>query len=160
MAELSMRTYDILEPGDNPDESLDKLTSIFAPLYTASWVAEKSKLYGDPPYSMNIAAFAALWMSKALRIFIGYRDMRPAGYIAGILFRPFTHERRIFQVDSWYVPDDPELLAGLFDYMQTAMRFIGIDELHINMGPYDKLPPLETYWQEVRQMRTVQFIKR
>lgn len=160
MAEISMRTYDILEPGDNPEESLDKLTSIFAPLYTASWVAEKAKLYGDPPYSMNIAAFATLWMSKALRIFIGYRDMRPAGYIVGILFRPFTHERRVFQVDSWYAPDDPELLAGLFDYMQNAMRFIGIDELHISMGPYDKLPPLGSYWQEARQMRTVQFVKR
>ena len=160
MADAVMRTYDLLEPGDKPDEAISKLSEVFAPLYTASWVAEKSKLYDDPPYNMNIASFAAMWMSKAMRIFIGYRDMRPAGYITGILFRPFTHERRIFQVEDWYAPDDPELLAGLFDYMQTAMRFIGIDELHINLGPHDKMPPIGPQWKEARQMRTVHMVKR
>lgn len=156
----AMRTYDILEPVDNADESLNKLTQIFAPLYTASWVAEKSKLYGDPPYNMNVGVFAGMWMSKAMRIFIGYRDMKPAGYILGILFRPFTHQRNIFQVDDWFAPDDPELLHGMFNYMQDALRFMGVDELHISLGPHDQMPPIGARWGEARQTRTVQFIKR
>lgn len=160
MADEAVRTYDLLEPGDNPDESLDKLTSVFAPLYTASWVAEKSKFYGDPPYNMNIAVFASLWMSKTMKIFMGYRDMRPAGYIVGILFRPFTHDRSIFQVDDWFAPDDPELRDGMFEYMQGALRFMGVDELHISLGPHDPLPSLGPKWKEARQSRIVQFVKR
>lgn len=156
----AMRTYDLLEPTDNAEESINKLTSVFAPLYTDSWVAEKSKLYGDPPFNMNVGTFAAMWMSKAMRIFIGYRDMRPAGYIVGILFRPFTHERSIFQVEDWFAPDDDILLAGLFDYMQTALRFMSVDELRISLGPHDKLPPLGPQWKEAMQTRTLHFVKR
>lgn len=159
MAEL-IRTYDMLEPSDDPDRSIAKLTDVFAPLYTASWVAEKAKFYGDPPYNMNVATFIAMWMNKALRIFIGYREMKPAGYVLGILFRPFTHDRRVFQIDDWYAPDDPELLTGMFDNMQTAMRFIGIDEIHVNVAPYANMPALGPQWKEARQVRTVHFVKR
>lgn len=155
----TMRTYDLLEPTNDTDESLKKLTDVFAPLYTASWVAEKSKLYGNPPYSMNVGAFAALWMGKSMKIFMGYRDMRPAGYIVGILFRPFTHQRSIFQIDDWFAPDDDELLKGMFDYMQDAVRIIGVDEIHISMGPHDKQPPLKPIWIEERKIRTVHFTK-
>lgn len=160
MAEESMRTYDLLEPTNNPDESIEKLTTIFAPLHTANWVAEKSRFYGDPPYSMNIGTFIALWMNKTMRIFIGYRDMRPAGYVTGILFRPFTHDRRIFQVDDWFAGEDTILLNGMFDYMQNAMRFVGVDEIHININPYDPMPQMGSQWKEARQTRTVHFTKR
>lgn len=154
-----MRTYDLLEPSDNTDDSLKRLTDIFAPLYTASWVAEKSKLYGDPPYNMNVATFASLWLSKAMRIIIGYRDMRPAGYIVGILFRPFTHQRTILQVEDWFAPDDSELVQGMFDYMQQAVKFMAVDELWISLGPHDKMPPLAASWKESMQTRTVHFVK-
>lgn len=156
----TMRTYDLLEPSDNADDSLKKLTDIFAPLYTASWVAEKAALYGNPPYSMNVGAFAALWMGKSMKIFIGYRDMRPAGYIIGILFRPFTHQRNVFQIDDWFAPDDPELLQGLFNYMQDAARFMGVDEIHISKGPGNALPPMRSIWKVDRSITTVHYVKR
>lgn len=154
-----MRTYDVLEPSDNVDESLKRLTDIFAPLYTASWVAEKAKLYGDPPFNMNVAAFASMWLNKSMRIFIGYQDMRPAGYIVGILFQPFTHRRSILQVEDWFAPDNPELLQGMFDYMQQALKFMAVDEMWISVGPHDKLPPVSSAWKETMQTRTVHFTK-
>lgn len=155
-----MRTYDILEPTDNADESLKKLTEIFAPLHTAMWVAEQSKLYNDPPYSLNVGVLAAMWMSKTMKIFIGYRDMQPAGFITGLQFRPLTHQRTIYQVDDWFVPDDDVLRDGLFDYMQQALRFMGVDELILAVPPNRVLPPLGPTWKETYTTKLVHYGKR
>ena len=62
---------DILEPDSDINVALDDLTREFAPLYTASWVNEKQRIYGKP-FDMNVQTFAQLWFTKALKIFMAW----------------------------------------------------------------------------------------
>lgn len=141
--------YDILEPLSDLNASLDLLTGVFAPIYTENWAQNKAQAYGNPPFDMNVNVFAHMWFSKVMRIFVVYGDNgKVAGYILGMVFRPLTHQASIFQVEDWYARNkDYEVVRGLFEYMQEALRFIGIDELWISHDQHEALPPLDSMWR-------------
>lgn len=148
-------TYDILEPMPDLNASLDLLTGVFAPIYTENWVQNKAAEYGSPAFDMNVNVFANMWFSKAMRIFMAYGDNgKAAGYLIGVSFRPLTHQASIFQVEDWYARDySEEVVKGLFEYMQTALRFIGVDELWVSHRQHTQVPPLDNIWR--RQGATI-----
>lgn len=141
-----MFTYDMLEPVADLNASLTRLTEVFAPLHAESWSKEKSLAHPGKAYDMNVGVFANMWFSRALRIFIAYKDGKADGYLVGMLFRPLTHQSQVFQVEDWYTRS-PDTVAGLFDYAQQALRFIGIDELWLLHGEHDYTPTLGDQWK-------------
>lgn len=147
--------YDMLEPLPDLNASLDLLTSVFAPIYTECWVHDKAPSRGNPPFDMNVNVFANMWFSKAMRIFMAYGDNgNAAGYLMGMAFRPLTHQASIFQVEDWYARDrNQDVVRGLFEYTQTALRFIGVDELWISHSQHEVVPPLDNIWR--RQGSTI-----
>lgn len=142
--------YDMLEPLSNLNASLDILTSTFAPLYTECWVRDKAPLRGNPPFDMNVNVFAQMWFSKAMRIFMAYDDAgQPVGYLMGMAFRPLTHQASIFQVEDWYAKEhSQDVIKGLFDYMQTATKFMGVDEIWISHSQREYVPSLDNTWHQ------------
>ena len=143
-----MYRYDLLEPSSDANESLDRLTSIFAPLYTKSWMDKKAAVLGNPRFDMNVNAFAGMWLSKALRIFIAYEDNTPVGYLMGLAFRPLTHQSSVFHIEDWYAKHDSRVvLCGLFDFAQDALRFMGTDELWVSRSPDAIYPGLRDSWK-------------
>lgn len=151
---MSVR-YDILEPMSDLNASLDLLTSVFAPIYTEHWVKDIAPTRDNRPFDMNVNVFANMWFSKALRIFMAYGDDgKAAGYLLGMAFRPLPYQASIFQVEEWYARNhNQEVVRGLFDYMQTALRFIGIDELWISHSQHEVSPVLDNIWR--RQGSTI-----
>ncbi len=65
---------DILLPGADLNDSLDKLGRQVGGLYAESWNANKRKFYDDKPFDLNINAFASMWFDGALKIFVVYND--------------------------------------------------------------------------------------
>ena len=39
-------------------------------------------------------------------------------------------------------------MANLFDYMQTALKFMGVDELWVSHGQYENVPQLHDSWRK------------
>lgn len=136
----------MLEPLSDLNASLDMLTSTFAPLYTESWVKRKAALYGGKQFDMNVNVFANMWFSRALRIFMAYEDGKPVGYILAMLFRPLTHQSSIMQLEDWY--GAPGVLRQLFEYTETAAKFIGIDEIWISHNAHEEAPALSSDWRK------------
>lgn len=140
--------YDMLEPLSDLNASLDLLTGVFAPIYTEHWVKDEAPLRGNPPFDMNVNAFAQMWFAKTLRIFMAYEDKRAAGYIIGLVFRPLPYQASVFQVEDWYARENNrEVVKGLFDYLETGLKFMGIDELWISHNERMALPPVSHLWQ-------------
>lgn len=140
--------YDLLEPLSDLNASLDLLTNVFAPIYTDSWIQDKAQFYGNAQFDINIGAFTQMWFSKIMRIFMAYDDSgKTVGYMLGITLRPLTHRRSIFQIEDWYAKDrNQEVIDGLFDYMQTALKFIGADELWISHNERIMPPAIGNGW--------------
>lgn len=137
--------YDLLEPQKDLNAALDELTSKFAPLYTENWVKHKAALHGNPPFNMNVNVFTQMWLSKAMRIFMAYEDDEPVGYLLAMVFRPLPYQANVLQVEDWFAyTADSE--AGLFNYMQSVLRFMGIDELWISRNSTKLVPRLEHNW--------------
>lgn len=142
-------TYDALEPLRDLNASLDILTTTFAPIYTECWLKDKAPSRGDPPFDMNVGAFAQMWFSKAMRIFMAYGDDgKPVGYLLAMSFRPLTHQASILQIEDWYSRGDEAVAQGLFDYAQTAAKFIGADEIWVSHSEHEDVPPLKPMWRK------------
>lgn len=142
-------TYDMLEPLPDLNASLDLLTSVFAPLYTECWIKDKAPSRGNPPFDMNVNVFAQMWFSKAMRIFMAYDSGAPTGYLLCMTFRPLTHQASILQVEDWYEKNNnTRVIVGLFDYMQTAAKFMGVDELWISHSNHEDTPKLNELWHK------------
>lgn len=146
-----MMNYDMLEPLADLNASLDLLTGVFAPIYTEHWVKDEAPLRGNPPFDMNVNAFAQMWFAKTLRIFIAYGDdKKVAGYLIGLVFRPLPYQASIFQVEDWYARENrQEVIDGLFEYMNTALRFMGVDELWISHNERRTTPRIDNMWRRL-----------
>lgn len=142
--------YDTLDPLPDLNASLDMLTATFAPLYTEHWVKDEAPLIGNPVFNMNVNVFAQMWFSKALRIFMAYDDAGKAtGYLIGMAFRPLAYQASVFQVEDWYAKnDDAVVVDGLFEFMQTALKFMGVDELWISYSRHQRIPTLPAPWHK------------
>ena len=148
---------DILEPDSDINVALDDLTREFAPLYTASWVNEKQRIYGKP-FDMNVQTFAQLWFTKALKIFMAWdANGKPVGYLIGIPFRPLAYNSHVFQIEDWYAGGDRLCEAELFRYMETAVRFMGCDEVWISLGEQEQAPNLSIRWREASRTTQIRY---
>lgn len=142
-----MYTFDILEPGPDQNAALDGLTRIFAPLYAESWMKEKAPARGNPPYDMNVGAFASMWFANSMRIFVAYDEHREAqGYLLGMMFRPLTHNVSIFQIEDWYLRD-ASMTQALFDHVYSVLKYMGVDELQISWSGNERYPLPPATWK-------------
>lgn len=154
-----MYTCELLEPERDLNESLENLTKIFAPLYTESWVKEKAKFHGNPPFDMNVGVFANMWFTKAMKIIIAYKDTKPVGYLIGMVFRPLPYQANVFQVEDWYAAEDNYTVTRqLFDYLLNALKFIGTDEVWVSGSVNDRIPELPG-WRKTGETRTERYSK-
>lgn len=152
-------TYDLFEPSKSNDESLERLTKEFAPLHMQSWETVKKRHY-NKPYDLNVAAFAALWLNRSLKIFMAYEETKPVGYLMGFVFRPMQYQASVFQVEDWYTGNNQEVEDGLFDYMYEGLRFMGIDEVLLNIGDTEKAPDLGPGWKLSNTFKQVRFVRK
>lgn len=145
---MSIR-YDMLEPLSDLNASLDLLTNVFAPLYTECWARDKAMSHNQP-FDMNVNVFANMWFSKAMRIFMAYDDSgQGVGYLLAMSFRPLTYQASILQVEDWYSKNhDAQMVAGLFDFMQTAAKFMGVDQIWISHNEHEPFPVLHSIWHK------------
>lgn len=150
--------YELLEPSADPNASFDKLTRVFSPLYTESWTRDKAPARGIA-FDLNVGAFANLWLSKTLRIFIAYDDnSQPIGYLIGILYRPLTHNVNVFQIEDWYIKDG-QSSHGMFEHVYSVMPYMGVDEIQIQHRAEEYFTPPEGKWQKVSTVTTYNFKK-
>ena len=150
--------YDMLEPSADPNASLDALTKVFSPLYTESWTREKAPKRGIA-FALNVGAFANLWLSKSLRIFIAYDDnQKPQGYLIGMLYRPLTHNVNTFQIEDWYMRNG-QSTRGLFDHVYSVLRYMGVDEVQITHQREEYFTPSEEKWRRQDDKITSVFTK-
>lgn len=141
-----MITYDILEPDADYNKALDSLSEQVGALYAESWAKDKQETY-KKPFSMNIAAFAQMWFSHALKLLVAKEDGKAIGFLVGMVFRPLPYDATVFQVEDWYALKE-EAERGLFDYMEKAVRFIGVDEIWV-ADKADREPKVKSsVWKE------------
>lgn len=152
-------TYDLFEPSNNNDESLERLTREFAPLHMKSWEEVKKRHY-NKSYDLNVSAFAALWLNKSLKIFMAYEETRPVGYLIGFHFRPMQYQANVFQVEDWYASGDKEVEEGLFEYMYEGLRFLGVDEVLMTVGSSETPPDLGPAWKMANTFKQVRYVRK
>jgi len=152
--------FDILEPTENFDESLDALTKNLGTLYMESWENDKRNIY-NRPFNLNIATFAHLWFSKSLKLFIAYEEGtdKAVGFIIGMVFRPLPYEASVFQFEDWYMGGDKQMEKDMFKYATDAIRFIGCDELWV-ADRADRMPPIAGGWKEENNFQFRRYTKR
>lgn len=122
--------YDILEPDSDLTIAVDNLQHELGALYKESWDTDKRAAYGDKPFALNIEAFARMWFTKSLKIFMAYDERNdPIGFLVGIVFRPLPYEATVFQVEDWFTRGNKEVERGLFQHVTNAIRYIGCDEI-------------------------------
>ena len=121
---------DILEPKQNPEESIKLLAQVITPLYHKYWDAQQEK-YDGRPFELQAQMFTTLWFTGASKIFVAYerKDNTPIGFLLGMTFRPMLYNAHVFQVEDWYAGGDADVARNLFDFALRALRFIGCDEL-------------------------------
>lgn len=152
-----MVTYDILEPSSDYNASLDGLYKYLGSIYAESWHEDKEGTY-NKPFSLNIAAFARMWFDHALKIFIAMEDGEVVGFLVGMVFRPLPYEATVFQVEDWYSTRE-DVVAGLFDYAENAIRFIGCDELWV-ADRADREPPVAgKIWKLTNTFRFYRYVR-
>lgn len=138
---MSIRV-ELFEPSGDVDKSLQDLAQTFAPLYGKAWVKDKQEHYEGKAFDPNIAALARMWLDKVYKIFIAYDGQEAVGYLTGTVFRPLPYQASVFQIDDWFGPE-----SDLIDYMKTAIRFIGCDEIWVTDLP-DRVPNLgDSRWK-------------
>lgn len=134
--------YEMLEPAQDIDKSLARLTEFFIPLYAKSWAEEKAPRKENQAFDVNAPTLANIWLSKAMKIFIAYDGEHPCGYLMGMVFRPLPYQALVFQVEDWYVENhNRQTEDGLFKYALEAIKFIGVDELWV-AHTQDEIYPL------------------
>ena len=152
-------TYDLFEPSNNNDESLERLTREFAPLHMKSWEEVKKRHY-NKSYDLNVSAFAALWLNKSLKIFMAYEETKPVGYLIGFHFRPMQYQANVFQVEDWYASGNKEVEEGLFEYMYEGLRFMGIDEVLVTVGSSETPPDLGPAWKMANTFKQIRYTRK
>lgn len=152
--------FDILEPTENFDESLDALTNALGKLYLESWEADKKDIY-KRPFNLNIPTFAHLWFSKSLKLFMAYEEgtNNPVGFAIGMVFRPLPYEANVFQFEDWYTGNDKKMEKELFEYVTNAIRFIGCDEIWV-ADRADRVPLVSGGWKEANTFMFHRYLKR
>ena len=76
--------YDILEPDSDLTIAVDNLQHELGALYKESWDTDKRAAYGDKPFALNIEAFARMWFTKSLKIFMAYDERTPLGFLSAL----------------------------------------------------------------------------
>lgn len=153
-----MITYDLLEPSEDLNASLDSLSKRFAPLHSESWAKNKAAAY-DRPYDVNVGVLSAMWMDKSLRIFMAYDDGKPVGYLTGIVFRPIPYRASVFQVEDWYARGNEDIEDGLFSYLRGVLRILGCDELWVAQGTSERLPQIPAGWRRANAFIHYRYVK-
>lgn len=149
--------YDILEPTTDRNKALDDFSAAMGTLYLESWNRDKEPLY-HKPFSLNIAAFAQLWFTQTLKLFIAYDGDKPVGFLVGMVFRPLPYEANVFQIEDWYGSGIDEVERGLFDFATSAIRFMGCDELWL-ADRADREPSPMKGWKVENTFRYYRFTK-
>lgn len=134
---------DLLEPIGDIEAAVNRLREELLPLHAKAWAAKAANVGKN--YDFNAVPFVQMWIDKTLRVFMAYDGDKPVGYIIGITYRPMTYMAQVFSVEDWYTPE-AEVETALFDYMRSALRFIGCDEIVITQGIGDRVPPI-TGWK-------------
>lgn len=149
---------DILEPKQNPEESIRLLAEVITPLYHTYWEKTQQEKYDGRPFDLQAQIFTSLWFTGASKIFIAYNrpDDKPIGFLLGMLFRPMLYNGHVFQIEDWYA-DDPDVVKGLFDFSLRALRFLGCDELRVERPFPQEVVGGE--WKETGVFERVRFTK-
>lgn len=151
-------TYDLLEPSDDLDKSLDVLSKNLSKLYYESWEADKRANY-DRAFNLNINAFAQMWFNRHLKIFMAYDEYNePIGFLIGMTFRPLPYEANVFQVEDWFTRHNMQVEQELFKFVEQAIRFIGCDEIWC-ADKAGRMPPFSN-WKEANVFQLRRYLKR
>ncbi len=149
---------DIVEPGNDLNVALQKLSSEFAAMYGECWEKEKKAHY-KKAYSPNIGAIARMWFEKTMKLFFAYDSQtnKPVGYMIGLVFRPLPYESTVFRIEDCY--GSPEAKQALYAYMKQAVRFLGVDEMWVTDAP-NLIPDLsDTSWRRDGEFIMHRYIK-
>ena len=153
---------DIFEPSGDVNESLERLSKVFAPLYGRAWEEDKKATYEGKPFDPSIPTIARMWLDKALKIFIVYDGPmgKPIGFLMGAVFRPMPYQANVFQIDDWYTGGDPVMQDILFGHVKQAIRYIGCDEIWMtdNIG---RVPDMsDTTWKLSNEFSMKRFTRK
>lgn len=152
---------DIVQPSTNLDEAFETIGKDVAGLYKELWGKWKSKYYEDAPFELNINGFANMWFSKNMKVFI-VRDKESKdaiGFFAGVLARPMPYEAMVMQVQDYYVRGDAEMEKELLEYVVSAIRILGCDEVWIQTYP-ERKPNLGEHWDLAGEYPIARFIRK
>lgn len=152
-------TYDLFEPSEDNERSLDRLSKEFAPLHMQAWEKAKRPNY-NKPYDMNVGAFANMWLSHALKIFMAYEDgTKPVGFLTGFVYRPLPYNATVFQVEDWFTNNNKDVEDGLFDYLYEAMRMLGCTEMVMTLDNNAKARDIGPEWHLHNEFKTLRYVR-
>lgn len=151
---------DLLEPISDLNSALDTLGNAVGALYQKHWEEEQQKYY-NKPFSLNVQAFAQLWFSGDMKIFVARNrsDNKPIGFIAGIVFRPMAYHANVFSVQDWYSGGSRELETALFDHTSKAIRVLNCDELWVAKPGAGDAPVVPDIWKKQQEFMTIRYTK-
>lgn len=150
-------TYDVLEPSNDYEASVKKLSEVIGPLCVKSWEENKKANYGKP-FNLNVVVFTQLWYSKTLKLFVARKDDEIIGFLCGMVFRPLPYDASVFQIEDWYAGGDHVVEEGLFNFLAQALKFIGCDEIWVSTSVGKSLPVMPG-WSEKNQFTQHRFLK-
>lgn len=151
---------DILEPKQDPEESVRLASTVLAPLYQKCWQEEQEPHYGKP-FDLHAQLFLDLWFTGGSKIFLARErsgENKPIGFLIGMLFRPIQYNAHVFQVQDWYAGGRADVEQELFDHVVSALRFIGCDEVWVgrSMKP---VPSLGDSWKKANDFSITRYVK-
>lgn len=152
---------DVVEPSKDLDKAFETIGKDVVSLYRELWDKWKSKYYGSAPFELNINAFANLWFSKNMKLFLVRNkiNQEAIGFFAGILTRPMPYETMAFVVQDYYVRGGDDVEKDLLDYVVSASRILGCDEIWIQTYP-ERKPELGNGWELAGEYPIARFVRK
>ena len=150
---------DILEPKQDPEESVRLASTVLAPLYQKCWQEEQEPYYGKP-FDLHAQLFLDLWFTGGSKIFLARRrgSDEAIGFLVGMLFRPIQYNAHVFQVQDWYAGGRADVEQELFDHVVSALRFIGCDEIWVGRS-LKSAPSLGSSWKKANDFSITRYVK-
>jgi hypothetical protein len=114
----------------NVEEAAKVIATEVAPLYLEYWKKHGEKTYGKP-LDLNVPLLMQLWQSRHLALVVAKEDGIPVGFLLGMKFRPYSYESIVLQIEKWEARDNPACEKALFEELNKALPFMGVDEVWI-----------------------------
>lgn len=122
-------SYKFIKRPEDVEKAGKLLTEQIMPLLAEYW-EKRGKSFFHAEQVFRVDTFVNLWMVNGLVLIMAYDSEIPVGVFIGLKMTPMMFNRQVMQVETCY-GKTPEAEQGLYDFLDSIMGILGIDELWV-----------------------------